>query len=84
MELTIQSMKLKKLWDNNCYLNKNTNIHIGKAVKKVDTNTNPNDKKKEAAIDEILFFLFGLKYANIENKVIINPTNKLYRPENPN
>jgi len=65
-------------------LNKNTNIHIGKAVKKVDTNTKPNDKKNEAIIDEILFFLFGLKYANIENKVIISPTNKLYRPENPN
>ena len=84
MELTILSKKLKKLWDNNCYLNKNNNIHIGKAVKKVDTSTNPKDKKNEATIDEILFFLFGLKYANIENKVIINPTNKLYRPENPN
>jgi hypothetical protein len=54
-------MKLKKLWDNNCYLNKNTNIHIGKAVKKVDTNTKPNDKKNEAKNDEILFFLFGIK-----------------------
>ena len=66
MELTIQLMKLKKLWDNNCYLNKNTKIHIGKAVKNVDTNTNPIDKKKDAAIEEILFFLSGLKYANIE------------------
>jgi hypothetical protein len=48
------------------YLNKNTNIHIGKAVKKVDTNTKPTDKKNEATIDDILFFLFGLKYAYIE------------------
>ena len=58
MKLLLKKIKLTK---SNIYLNPNIINQSGRDKKKVDSNTNATERKKELTNEEISFFLSGLK-----------------------